>query len=95
LPATYVEHLDRSWERAKRMLFRPFRLETWLVLGFAAFLSDLGRGGGNAGGGWRWTDRVEAETVVSTIHDFLHRPLVPLLLAVAVVLLIVLGIVLL
>jgi hypothetical protein len=37
---SYVAPLRRAWERAHRMLFRPFTLRTWLVLGFAAFLSE-------------------------------------------------------
>jgi hypothetical protein len=40
----YVPPLLRAWARAKRMLFSPFRLQTWFVLGFASFLSDLPTG---------------------------------------------------
>jgi hypothetical protein len=53
----YVEPLRRAWTRTRGIVF-PFRLETWLVLGFAAFLSEWmsgsafpGRGGGGGGGG--------------------------------------------
>ena len=41
---SYSVPLRQAWARAQRMLFRPFRFETWLVLGFAAFLADLGFG---------------------------------------------------
>ena len=34
-----------------RILFRPFRLKKWLLLGFCAFLSHCGQGGGGGGGG--------------------------------------------
>ncbi len=44
----YLAPLDRAIDRMKRMLFRPFAFETWIVLGFAAFLSGLGE---SAGGG--------------------------------------------
>jgi hypothetical protein len=37
---SYVRPLQLGWARAQRMLLRPARLETWLVLGFAAFLSE-------------------------------------------------------
>jgi len=36
-----VEPLRRAWARAQRMLLKPFDLRTWLVLGFAAFLSQM------------------------------------------------------
>lgn len=35
--------LENAVIRMRRMLFRPFHLELWLVLGFAAFLSGLDR----------------------------------------------------
>jgi hypothetical protein len=42
---SYVDPLQRAVARARSILFTPFRLETWLVLGFAAFLSDWFSGG--------------------------------------------------
>ena len=44
--------LQLAWARMERMLFRPFRIESWLVLGFAAFLSELlsGHSGSHLGG---------------------------------------------
>jgi hypothetical protein len=45
--------LQRSWERTRRMLLAPFRLDTWLALGFAAFLSEW-FSGGCGGSGVRW-----------------------------------------
>jgi hypothetical protein len=47
---SYLDPLQRAIARARSILFTPFRLETWLVLGFAAFLSDWFSGGwGQAG----------------------------------------------
>ncbi len=37
--------LGRAWGRTKEILFRPFMLETWLVMGFAAWLANLFHGG--------------------------------------------------
>jgi hypothetical protein len=37
---SYILPLQRSWARAVRMLFRPFEIGKWFVLGFAAFLSE-------------------------------------------------------
>jgi len=44
---SYIAPLRRAWDRARGMLLRPFRIETWLVLGFAAFLSEFLSGGGH------------------------------------------------
>jgi len=38
---SFVEPLSRAWERMRRMLFAPFELARWLVLGFAAWLAGL------------------------------------------------------
>lgn len=38
---SYTEPLSRSWERMKSMLFRPFQIETWFVVGFSEFLAGL------------------------------------------------------
>jgi hypothetical protein len=47
---SYLGPLERSIARARSILFTPFRLETWLVLGFAVFLSEwLSGGWGHAG----------------------------------------------
>jgi hypothetical protein len=39
--------VDSAFQRMKFMLFSPFSLEKWPVLGFLAFLAFLGQGGGN------------------------------------------------
>ena len=46
---SYVEPLSRAWERMRRMLFAPFELGRWLVLGFSAWLARLASGGGGGG----------------------------------------------
>ena len=47
----YFEPLGRAWERMKHILWRPFDLAKWLVLGFSCWLAGLADG---AGGGWKW-----------------------------------------
>lgn len=53
MSASYVAPLQQSWARMQRLLFRPFRLDFWFTLGFAAFLSEgvnhFGGGGGGPG----------------------------------------------
>jgi hypothetical protein len=48
----YFEPLIRAWERMKHILWRPFDLAKWLVLGFSCWLACLADGSG--GGGWKW-----------------------------------------
>jgi hypothetical protein len=38
-----------AFELMKKILFQPFDLKKWLVIGFAAWLANLGSGGGGAG----------------------------------------------
>ena len=48
----YVAPLRRAWARMKGILFDPFDLGKWLVIGFSAWLAGLAGGGG--GGGFRF-----------------------------------------
>src|SRR6476620_85396 len=38
-----------AFELMKKILFQPFELKKWLVIGFAAWLANLGAGGGGIG----------------------------------------------
>ena len=52
--APYVSVIDPispAIERVKTVLFRPFDLGKWFVIGWCAFLAHLGQGGGGGGGG--------------------------------------------
>lgn len=75
---SYSAPLQRAWGRMVRMLFRPFRFELWLVVGFAAFLSELfsggGGGGSNLGGRFRRHVPMVAGEVRQRILDFFHQP---------------------
>jgi len=42
-----VEPISPALERVKRMLFQPFDLGKWFVIGFCAWLACLGEGGGS------------------------------------------------
>jgi hypothetical protein len=48
----YFEPLSRAWERMKHILWRPFDLAKWLVLGFSCWLAGLADS--SSGGGWKW-----------------------------------------
>jgi len=55
MPISVVDPVGRAIERTKKILFRPFDLSKWFVLGFCAFLAHLGEGAWgsrfNTGGG--------------------------------------------
>ena len=96
----YFEPLTRAWERMKHILWRPFDLATWIVLGFSAWLAGLADGAG--GGGWKlMADRNDFPGVSRAIshssrwHGFgeslIWLPLIfILILAVAAILLVIL-----
>ena len=47
----YIAPTKRAFERMKDILFRPFNIQKWFILGFSAWLAALGDGGGSSGGG--------------------------------------------
>ena len=54
---SYSEPLDSAWQRMKSILFRPFDLGRWFVLGFTAWLAQLATGySGGASEQFRITD---------------------------------------
>jgi len=46
-----VDPIGPAIERVRIVLFRPFSLERWIVIGFCAWLAHLAEGGGGGGGG--------------------------------------------
>ena len=50
LEINVVEPISPALERVKRMLFRPFDLGKWFIIGFCAWLAGLGEGGGGGSG---------------------------------------------
>jgi len=44
---SYFEPLSRAWERMKHILWRPFDLAKWLVLGFSCWLAGIYGGHGS------------------------------------------------
>ncbi len=46
-----IDPVAPAIERVKVILFKPFDLKKWFVIGFCAWLAYLGKGGGGGGGG--------------------------------------------
>jgi hypothetical protein len=75
MAVSYTLAVQHSWARMVRMLFRPFRLDTWLVLGFAAFLSEFLSHPPSARGGWSMREtRPEVPESVRHVAAFLLHP---------------------
>jgi hypothetical protein len=92
---SFLAPLQRAWGRMERMLFRPFRIETWLVMGFAAFLSEMMSGGTGGGGhtfNWHRGHGEWGRSVGRRVWAFLHDPamLVTVVVGAAVAVVIVL-----
>ena len=51
LNISVIDPIGPAFEKVKEILFRPFDLGKWFVIGFCAWLAYLGSGGGNGGGG--------------------------------------------
>src|SRR5260221_8218903 len=47
----FTRAFDSAWERMMVILFRPFDLGKWFVIGFSAFLAGLLQGGNGVNGG--------------------------------------------
>jgi hypothetical protein len=83
---SYLGPLQRAWARARSILLSPFRLETWLVMGFAAFLSEWLSGGWGQSGLHRraeWHGRA-AEALAIFSHP-VWGPLLIFVVAVGIV----------
>lgn len=50
-PIELIQPTSRSWYGMKRVLFQPFDISKWFVLGFTAWLAHLLESGGSGGGG--------------------------------------------
>jgi hypothetical protein len=51
-----IDPIGQAIEHVRLMLFKPFDLSKWFIIGFCAWLAQLGHGGsggGNGGNGWR------------------------------------------
>ncbi len=92
-PVSVVVPVGQAIERVKVVLFRPFDFGRWFVIGFAAWLAELGRRGGGGGmnfrlptGGRQDVDFHEAmerarEYVLANLHWIVPLAVVILVLA--------------
>ena len=94
-----IDPISRAIDWARVMLFQPFNLSKWFVIGFCAWLAYLGSGGGGGGGGgsgpqgnYGVGNKAEAQQAFNTAKEFVIANLY--WIAPLVVFLVILGIVL-
>lgn len=63
-----------AFELMKKILFQPFDLKKWFVIGFAAWLANLGSGGGSFN--YQFNRRDEVQKVNDAISQIPHPTLV-------------------
>ena len=91
---SYTAPLRGAWQRMQAMLFRPFHIERWLVVGFAAFLANMFNSGGglfswNKGFGSHHDTLPQVGDQLQGLRDhvltLLEKPLVLLVIAIGLV----------
>jgi len=65
-----------SFELMKKILFQPFDFKKWLIIGFAAWLANLGSGGGGGNFNYPENRRDEAHKLNETIGQIPHPVLI-------------------
>ena len=77
---SYVQPLSRAWERMRQILFDPFELAKWLVLGFSAWLAGLAGGGGGSTAANGISDEIDRTTAhgsdVAEVVDVVRESLI-------------------
>lgn len=71
-PIELIAPTKRAFERMKDILFRPFDIQKWFILGFSAWLATLlesGSSSGSGGGG----DTSDIESGDESISDFINE----------------------
>jgi len=65
-----IDPLGPAFEKVKTILFRPFDLGKWFVIGFCAWLAFLGSGGPGGGGGGRGGGPSDAHEAFGQAKEF-------------------------
>ncbi len=85
-----IEPIKEAFERTKALLFEPFDITVWLIIGFNAFLAGLGASG--TGTNFNFNPRSNGNVRQSADHirEFFNENLIPALLIGSSVIIIVL-----
>jgi hypothetical protein len=66
-----IKPFELAFELMKRILFQPFDFKKWCVIGFAAWLANIGAGGGNYQ--YRRGQDIEHNPQVQGVLDWFHQ----------------------
>ncbi|MDF1823178.1 MAG: hypothetical protein P1U68_00960 [Verrucomicrobiales bacterium] len=94
-PIEFVTPSKRAFERMKDILFRPFDMQKWFILGFSAWLATLVEGGGSSGSGGGGdtsgfeTDDFSLSDTLSKMSSWIQEHLMIILIIGGVVLLLI------
>lgn len=88
-----VDPIGPAIERVKMILFRPFRLERWIVIGFCAWLAHLAEGGGGGGGrgNFNFSNGEEFRGVANEGREFVTANLYWLLPVAVIIVILIIG----
>ncbi len=64
-----IDPISPAIERAKIMLFSPFDLKKWFIIGFCAWLAYLGSGGGGGGPHFNVPHKQEQDVQIDQVID--------------------------
>jgi hypothetical protein len=85
-----LDPIAPALERVKTILFKPFDLGKWFVIGFCAWLAYLGKGGGGGGNGFNFRHDVKLNQAIEQARHFIIENLVWIVpVAILVVMLII------
>ena len=65
-----LDPVEEAFGRVKLVLFKPFDLGKWFVIGFCAWLACLGQGGGGGGGNFRMPSGHGPGGSIEPVKDF-------------------------
>ena len=86
-----IDPLGPAFERVKVILFKPFDLGKWFVIGFCAWLAGLGEGWGGGGRGYRWKQHGDAHQLAEQAKYFVLENLFWIIPATIFVILLIIG----
>lgn len=85
-----IDPLSPAFERVKVILFKPFDLGKWFIIGFCAWLAGLGEGAGG-GGGSRWQQGGDPRQAAEQAKDFVLENLPWIVPAAIFIILLIIG----
>jgi hypothetical protein len=80
-----IDPISPAFEHVRLMLFKPFDLSKWFIIGFCAWLAYLGQGGGGGGGGNGWGKHGDGPANVEAIKSGIMEHLAAIIFVGAIV----------